>query len=109
MEKNGFGSDFEKMGKMSCVCCPTGLIPKYADLKGLFKEVLAKEYKEEDYFKQFTTRVPESLAKMDRMIELYTTEAPDTPQIVLGVLEEQRARLTHAREGFGDYISPNQY
>jgi phosphoenolpyruvate carboxykinase (GTP) len=41
---------------------PTGLIPKYDDLKELFAQVLSKQYSQEDYVKQFTIRIPENLA-----------------------------------------------
>ena len=46
---------------------PTGYIPKYEDLEKLFKQVLNKNYAKEDYIKQFTIRVPENLAKIERV------------------------------------------
>ena len=88
---------------------PTGRIPKYEDLKKLFKEVLRKDYSEEEYIKQFTLRVPENLAKIDRIMKIYKTQVHDTPQIVFKVLEEQKQRLIKAREEHGDYIKPNKF
>ena len=85
---------------------PTGFIPEYRDLKRLFKETLGKDYSEEDYNKQFTIRVPESLAKIDRITKIYRTRVTDTPQILFKVLEEQRQRLIKAKEKYGDYIKP---
>ncbi len=85
---------------------PTGLIPDYETLKRLFKEILNKDYSEEDYAKQFTIRIPENLAKMDRIIEIYKTKIPNTPDVVFRVLEEQKKRLEEYREKYGDYISP---
>ncbi|MDH4211205.1 MAG: phosphoenolpyruvate carboxykinase (GTP) [candidate division WOR-3 bacterium] len=87
---------------------PTGRIPKYEDLKKLFKEVLNKDYTEEDYRKQFTVRVPESLAKIDRIKEIYETKVNDTPKILFDVLEEQRKRLLEAQKKHGDYITPEK-
>ncbi len=58
---------------------PTGYIPKYADLKKLFKSVLNKEYSKEDYIKQFTIRVPENLAKIERVSRFYQENVSDTP------------------------------
>ena len=87
---------------------PTGRIPKYEDLKKLFKEVLNKEYSEADYNKQFTVRVPESLAKIDRIKEIYQTKVNDTPQILFDILEEQRKRLLEAQKKHGDYIAPEK-
>ena len=39
---------------------PTGYIPKYEDLRKLFKQLLSKNYAKEDYINQFTIRVPEN-------------------------------------------------
>jgi len=88
---------------------PTGLIPEYEDLRRLFKETLGQDYSEKDYDKQFTIRVPEHLAKIDRVTEIYRTRVTDTPQIVFKVFEEQRQRLIKAREKYGDYIKPESF
>jgi phosphoenolpyruvate carboxykinase (GTP) len=85
---------------------PTGFIPKYEDLKGLFREVLSKDYPKEDYINQFSVRITENLAKIERIQEFYKTKVADTPQILFEVLEEQRKRLIAAQEKYGDYISP---
>ncbi|KKL28980.1 hypothetical protein LCGC14_2369710, partial [marine sediment metagenome] len=81
-------------------------IPQYKDLKRLFKEVLSKDYTEEDYVKQFTLRIPENLAKIERIIEIYRTKASDTPDILFETLQEQRQRLEKAKAKYGDYIAP---
>ena len=96
-------------GDVDAIKIPTGLIPKYQDLKRLFKETLNKDYPEQDYIKQFTMRAPENLAKIDRLIEIYNTRVLDTPQIVFKILEEQRERLKNARAKYGDYISPDKF
>ena len=85
---------------------PTGLIPEYEDLKRLFKQVLDKDYAEKDYNEQFTVRITENLAKIERVMSFYKTKVPDTPQIVFEVLEEQKQRLILAIEKYGDHISP---
>ena len=87
---------------------PTGRIPKYDDLKKLFKDVLNKDYSKDDYTKQFTVRVPESLAKIDRIKEVYETKVTDTPKILFDVMEEQRKRLLEAQKTHGDYIEPDK-
>jgi len=83
---------------------PTGWLPKYEDLRMLFRQVLNKEYAREDYIKQFTIRVPENLAKLDR-VERFHRDA-DAPPVLFEVLTQQREHLLKARERFGDYISP---
>ncbi|UCF71337.1 MAG: phosphoenolpyruvate carboxykinase (GTP) [candidate division WOR-3 bacterium] len=93
---------------VEAVDTPTGRIPKYEDLKKLFKDVLNKDYSMEDYMKQFTVRVPENLAKVDRIKEIYETKVSDTPKILFDVLEEQRKRLLDAQKKYGDYITPDK-
>jgi phosphoenolpyruvate carboxykinase (GTP) len=83
-----------------------GLIPEYADLKRLFKEVLDKEYTEQDYVEQFTVRIPELLAKLDRMGEIYAT-VMDTPETMKSEMVAQRRRLEELKAAHGkEYISP---
>lgn len=85
---------------------PAGYIPKYEDLKRLFSEVLDKNYREEDYTRQFTLKIPENLAKIKRIINIYKIKAPDTPAALFRVLEEQKKRLQEARVKYGNYIAP---
>ncbi|WP_309492189.1 phosphoenolpyruvate carboxykinase (GTP) [Candidatus Hecatella orcuttiae] len=84
---------------------PTGRIPVYEDLRKLFQLVLDRHYAKEAYIKQFTVRVQENLAKIDRITKIYR-ELTSVPSRVFEVLEEQRQRLIRAREKYGDYISP---
>jgi phosphoenolpyruvate carboxykinase (GTP) len=86
---------------------PTGRIPFYADLKRLFSESLQKDYPEADYMKQFTVRIPENLAKIERVKKFYETQVTDTPKILFDVLEAQKRRLMEAKIKFGDYIVPS--
>ena len=88
---------------------PTGLIPKYEDLHLLFKKVLGKEYRKEDYIKQFTIRVPENLAKIERVKKFYREKVSDTPEQLFQILDQQSERLLKAKELFGNYISPEKF
>ena len=56
--------------EVDAIKTPTGYIPKYEDLQKLFKQVLNKNYAKEDYIKQFTIRVPENLAKIERVSKI---------------------------------------
>ena len=82
-----------------------GLIPKYDDLRVLFEKVLNQDYSRDDYVYQFTVRVPELLAKLDRMDEIYATVA-ETPEEMTGQLASQRKLIEDLRAEKGDYISP---
>ena len=93
-------------GDAQAIAAPTGRIPHYEDLQRLFRAVLNKDYGREDYVKQFTIRIPENLAKIDRIERIYRQDVSDTPPIVLDVLAAQRRRLEDLRTTKGDYVSP---
>jgi len=85
---------------------PIGLIPKFEDIKNLFKQVLDKEFTKEDYEKQFSIRIAKLLEKLDRMKEIYDQEE-DMPQVFLDHLNQDRTRLEEAKQKFGkDVITP---
>lgn len=88
---------------------PTGLLPKYEDLRTLFKEVLNKEYTIKDYIKQFSIRVPENLAKIDRVETFYREHVPDAPKEIYEILDKQKERLIAAQKKHGDLIPPTAF
>jgi len=88
---------------------PTGLIPEYKDLKMLFKKVLHKNYEKEDYIKQFIIRVPENIAKLERVEKFYRENVSNAPKELFKIIEEQKRRLIEAKKKFGEYISPFKF
>jgi len=96
-------------GEVEAIRSPTGYLPKYEDLRRLFSKVLNKDYEMEDYVKQFTIRVPENLAKIERVQRFYQENVSDTPLELFGILYMQRGRLLQAKASFGDYISPEKF
>ena len=93
-------------GDVDAIQAPTGLIPKYEDLKKLFKEHLDTEYTQANYVRQFTIRIPENLAKLDRVESIYKRRVSDTPQTLYDIFGEVRKRIKAAGSKHGDYISP---
>jgi phosphoenolpyruvate carboxykinase (GTP) len=93
-------------GEAGCIQAPTGYIPCYEDLKKLFKKTLKKDYSQDDYVKQFTIRVAENLAKLERVEKFHHQNVVDAPAELFRVLAQQRERFETAREKYGDYISP---
>jgi phosphoenolpyruvate carboxykinase (GTP) len=96
-------------GDVDAIKTPTGYIPYYKDLKRLFHEVYDKDYSEDDYVKQFTTRIPENLSKIHRLMKIYQERVLDTPDILFEVIDEQKKRLEDAQKSHGDYIKPSDY
>ncbi|MBN1809290.1 MAG: phosphoenolpyruvate carboxykinase (GTP) [Planctomycetes bacterium] len=93
-------------GDIDAVRAPTGFIPKYADLKQIFDTALKSAYSEDDYALQFAVRVPEHLAKLDRIEKVYRSEQ-NIPQAVWDTFKAQRERLLTAQEKHGvQHISP---
>ena len=91
---------------VEAISAPTGLIPRHEDLVPLFRRVLDKDYPEDDYVSQFTIRIPENLAKVERVERYLRENVPNNPQIVYDTLDATRRRLNDARDKHGDYISP---
>ncbi len=88
---------------------PTGYIPKYEDLRRLFKQVLDKDYEKKDYSQQFRIRIPENLAKIKRVRQFYKKNVTYTPEVLFWILNQQYERLLKAKENYGNYISPEEF
>ena len=93
-------------GDVEAIDTPTGRIPLFTDLKRLFADVLGRDYTEADYVEQFTLRIPEGLAKLDRIERIYREEVADTPPVFFDTLTAQRERLLAVQAEHGDYVSP---
>ncbi|MCD6370337.1 MAG: phosphoenolpyruvate carboxykinase (GTP), partial [Thermoplasmata archaeon] len=92
-------------GDVDAIETPIGYLPKYEDLKRLFKEVFDREYTREEYEKQFMIRVPELLAKIGRIRKIYS-QMNNIPPELFQELDAEEKRLMEAKERYGDYISP---
>jgi phosphoenolpyruvate carboxykinase (GTP) len=84
---------------------PIGFLPKYADLKRLFKEIIDKEYPEDLYAKQFSLYVDNIIARIDLQLEAYGKE-DRIPSRLFDVLNEQRRGLEALRSKFGPIVAP---
>jgi phosphoenolpyruvate carboxykinase (GTP) len=95
-------------GDVQALKTPTGFIPIYEDLAKLFSEKLNIEYTRDAYVKAFTVRIPNLLAKFDRVENIYRAKVADTPQIVYDTFSAIRDRLNEAKNKLGEQISPLQ-
>jgi len=87
----------------------TGFIPRYEDLKKMFKKFLGKDYAEEDYVRQFTLRVPENISKNERITDIYKNISRGVPDILFEILRDQKLKLLELKKEKGDYISPLKF
>jgi len=92
-------------GEVDAIETPTGRIPKHHDLRRLFRAYLDEDYSSEAYAEQFRIRVPELLAKTDRVEGIYRAEA-EVPEELFRQLGNQRKRLEALRARKGDHVSP---
>ncbi|MEM3305070.1 MAG: phosphoenolpyruvate carboxykinase (GTP), partial [Thermoplasmata archaeon] len=89
--------------EVDAIKTPVGYIPKYEDLRNLFYKVQGKEYRIEDYEKQFTIRVPEILAKNERIMKIYEN-IKTTPKELFDEMKKEKEKLLEIREKYGDYV-----
>ena len=95
-------------GDFGAIETPIGYLPKYQDLKILFKTELDKTYSEQDYIEQFSLRIDNLLAKLDRMNEMYKAEE-DVPRFFWKILNDMEIKLQKLKENHGTaIISPNK-
>ncbi len=93
--------------QVEAIKTPSGFIPRYEDLKRLFKDVLDKDYSKEAYNQQFKIRCNENIEKMDRIISIYKTQVPDAPDVLFEELDKQKERFIELKEKHGDYVNPD--
>ena len=88
---------------------PTGLIPKYEDLKRLFTEFFDEDYTEEEYAYQFTFRCEAWLSKLNRAMTYYRKKVPDCPDICFQTWQETIDKIRVAMDKCGPLILPGRY
>jgi len=92
-------------GDVDALETPIGYIPRYGDLKNLFKAIIDKDYPEDLYDRQFSLYVDNIVARIDLQIAAYAKE-PNLPQQLFDILNRQRVALMVLKEQFGPVILP---
>jgi phosphoenolpyruvate carboxykinase (GTP) len=93
-------------GEYDALETPIGYIPKYEDLKPLFKQIFNRDYSRELYEKQFSIRIQKFLEKIERMEQMYGDEE-DIPQVFTKIMKDQKEKLLSFRKKHGkDVVSP---
>ncbi|MFO8018438.1 MAG: phosphoenolpyruvate carboxykinase (GTP) [Promethearchaeia archaeon] len=96
-------------GEFDAIKTPVGYLPKYEDLKTLFKKYLNKEYKREAYERQFGIRVENLLKKIDRIGNMFK-RGDNVPQFFWDILNSQRKHLKELKKDNGtDIIPPSTF
>jgi phosphoenolpyruvate carboxykinase (GTP) len=93
--------------EVDAIDTPIGYLPKYADLKDLFKSKIDKEYPEDLYEKQFSLYIDNILGRIDLQVEAYGKE-PKIPQRLFDILKKQKQELEALKDKYGSIVSPKQ-
>jgi phosphoenolpyruvate carboxykinase (GTP) len=88
---------------------PTGLIPKYDDLRPLFKSLLGENYLQGDYEYEFSFRCERWMEKLQRSIQFFHKNCPGTPERVYESWQTTMNRIKMAKQRYGPVISPGKY
>ncbi len=94
-------------GEYDAIKTPVGYIPKYEDLRSLFKKVFKREYTEKEYVEQFSIRVKKYLEKQARMEDLYGDEE-GIPE-AFWVVHNRIKKSLKALEKEGDVLPPSYF
>jgi len=93
-------------GDVQAIDSPIGYLPKYEDLKALFKSIIDKEYSEDLYIKQFSLYIDNIVARIDLQMEAYGKE-DGAPERLFEILRQQRLELTALKEAHGPVAAPS--
>jgi phosphoenolpyruvate carboxykinase (GTP) len=94
-------------GEVEAIDTPIGYLPKYEDLKDLFKSKIDKDYPEDLYNKQFSLYIDNIIGRIDLQVEAYGKEK-HIPQKLYDILKEQRQELVALKDKYGAIVTPQQ-
>jgi len=96
-------------GEVDALETPTGLIPRFEDLQGLFQRLFRETYAREEYDYQFAFRCQAWIEKLGRAVAYYRENVPDCPEACFRAWQGAMERIRAARQACGDVILPGTY
>ncbi len=94
-------------GKVETIWTPIGRIPKYGDLKKLFKEIIDKDYEKEVYTKQFSLYTENLIRRVDMSITEFSKET-GMNDAFFEILDTWRRDLVALKAIIGPIVTPDQ-
>lgn len=94
-------------GKVETIWTPIGRIPKYKDLKKLFKKVIDKEYQKDLYNKQFSLYMENLINRVNMSINEFAKEK-DMADEFFHVLDTWHRDLAALKATVGPIVTPDQ-
>jgi len=92
---------------VSAIATPIGLLPKYEDLKELFKSLIDKEYDRELYNRQFSLYIDNIIKRIDLQTDAYKKDE-NVPDRLFKIYDEQKKGLLALKEKYGSIVTPEQ-
>lgn len=92
-------------GEVEAIDTPIGYLPKYEDLKMLFKQIIAKEYPKELYDRQFAIYADKHIERLAMQEQKFAEEQGEIPSIFMDILRRQQAELTELKAKHGAVIA----
>jgi phosphoenolpyruvate carboxykinase (GTP) len=94
--------------EVEAISTPVGYIPKFEDLKKLFKDIIDKKYTEDLYEKQFSLYLDNIVARIDLQLEAYGKES-NIPAELFKILNEQREELMALKDTYGPVVKSSEF
>jgi len=85
---------------------PIGNLPKYEDLKSLFKDIINKEYPKDLYVKQFSLYLDNIIKRIEFQEAAYAKEKR-LPETLPKILAEQKKELQALKTAHGSIVTPD--
>jgi phosphoenolpyruvate carboxykinase (GTP) len=92
---------------VSSITTPIGLLPKYSDLKELFKSLIDKEYDRDLYYRQFSLYIENIIKRIDLQSDAYKKDE-NVPDKLFKIYDEQKKGLLALKEKYGSIVTPDQ-
>ncbi|MBU2627466.1 MAG: phosphoenolpyruvate carboxykinase (GTP) [Proteobacteria bacterium] len=90
------------------ISTPIGNLPKYDDLKILFKQIINKDYSKDLYTKQFSLYLDNIIKRIELQQEAYAKEE-SIPQTLFDILAEQKKALLKLKDIHGSIAAPDVF
>ncbi|MBN1792071.1 phosphoenolpyruvate carboxykinase (GTP) [Candidatus Woesearchaeota archaeon] len=95
-------------GEYEAIETPIGFIPKYEDVKTLFRQIFKKEYTKEQYDRQFSIRIKKLVERLDRIENIYAVEE-GVPEVFHAHVRQQKERLLELKKEKGkEVVKPEE-
>jgi len=90
------------------IATPIGNLPKYEDLKSLFKDIINKDYTKELYTKQFSLYLDNILKRVELQQDAYSKEE-NIPKALFEILAQQKQELLKFKNAHGSIVVPDLF